>query len=202
MFEADCVYHIYNHANGFENLFKEEKNYDYFLQRYMEFAGPIVETYAYCLMPNHFHMMVKVRSEEKVAYNLGSKTSQKFETFGKIISRQFGSLCSAYTQAFNKVYDRRGSLFQPNMKKKQVTNDDYFTRLVLYIHNNPVKHGFVKDPYEWPHSSIHQIAGLQLSKSPKVLGSSEKAAVIDWFGGVEELKNAHVEIGDIRSVFE
>lgn len=202
MFEAECVYHIYNRANGSENLFREEKNYDYFLERYVEFADRVAETYAYCLMPNHFHMMVRVRSEEEVYLNLGSETSQKFETFGKLISRQFGSFFSAYTQAFNKVYQRKGSLFWPNMKKKKVENDDYFTQLILYIHNNPVKHGFVKDVYDWPHSSIHQLAGLQLSKNPKLLGNSEEKAVIDWFGGIEEFKKAHEDIGDLRSVFD
>lgn len=66
MFEVECVYHIYNHANGIENLFKEEKQYNYFLERYLEFADRIVKTYACSLMPNHFHLMVKVRSKEEV----------------------------------------------------------------------------------------------------------------------------------------
>lgn len=61
----ETVYHNYNHANGSEDLFRKDENYRYFLQKYSEYIYPIAETYAYCLMPNHFHLMVKVRSEER-----------------------------------------------------------------------------------------------------------------------------------------
>lgn len=60
------VYHIYNHANGNENLFRNPANYSYFLEKYSEYIYPIAETYAYCLMPNHFHLMIKVRSENEI----------------------------------------------------------------------------------------------------------------------------------------
>ena len=196
MFEAECVYHIYNRANGFENLFKEKRNYSYFLERYVEFADPVAETYAYCLMPNHFHMMVRVRSEEEMVSNSGRETSQKFAdlqglqnleglSVAKAVKQKFSNFSNAYAKAYNSMYNRKGSLFQANMKKKEVADEDYFTRLILYIHNNPVKHGFVKSPYDWPYSSIHQLAGFQPAQNPKLLGSSEKAAVTQlvWRSG-------------------
>ena len=56
--EADNFYHIYNHAVGKENLFENEQNYLFFLQKFAEYFNPVVETFAYCLMPNHFHFII------------------------------------------------------------------------------------------------------------------------------------------------
>lgn len=193
-FEPFTVYHIYNAANGEENLFREAKNYDFFIDKYVKYVNPVAETYAYCLMPNHFHAMICTRSEEEV------RTFQKFETFGKLVSHQFARLFSSYAQAFNKVYSRRGSLFKPNVKKKPVTSDEYFTQLILYIHNNPVKHGFVKDPWDWPYSSIHET--FQKFKTFGKLSPTAKQTVIDWFGSVESFKGSHRNIDEIKSVFD
>lgn len=63
LFEPDQVYHIYNRANGNENLFRESRNYRFFLQKYFAYINPVAETYAYCLLPNHFHAMIRVRSK-------------------------------------------------------------------------------------------------------------------------------------------
>lgn len=155
----DTVYHIYNHANGNENLFRSDENYYYFLRKYSEYMYPLLDTYAYCLMPNHFHLMVRVRSEAEVlAYmKLKKPTLQGFETLGefsKAVSQQFSHFLNGYTQAYNKMYDRRGSLFMQNFKRKLITDEVYFTQLIAYIHNNPVHHGFCKDLLDWPYSSF------------------------------------------------
>ncbi len=55
-------YHIYNHANGSDNLFLNSENYRYFLQRYATFINPIADTFAYCLMPNHIHFLIRIKS--------------------------------------------------------------------------------------------------------------------------------------------
>lgn len=195
MFEAEKTYHIYNRANGIENLFIEEKNYDFFLDKYFKHIALIAETFVFCLMPNHFHIMIKIKSEDQVIDCLGIKTFQKFETFGKLISKQFANLFSSYTQSLNKEYSRTGILFQPNMKKKEVVSDAYFTQLILYIHNNPVKHGFVKSIYDWKYSSIHQLADGTFSRLNKI-------DVIDWFGGIDYFKRAHEDIAKIQSIFD
>lgn len=62
----ETIYHIYNHANGKENLFINSDNYHFFLQRYSYFIEPIAETYAYCLMPNHLHLMVGIKNETEL----------------------------------------------------------------------------------------------------------------------------------------
>ena len=58
---SDTSYHIFNHANGFENVFRQPDNFRYFLEKYRLYIAPIAETYAYCLMPNHFHLVVRIR---------------------------------------------------------------------------------------------------------------------------------------------
>jgi REP element-mobilizing transposase RayT len=64
--EPGQMYHIWTHANGDENLFREEENYRYFLEKYTYYGHPVVGTFAYCLMPNHLHLMVRVREKEEV----------------------------------------------------------------------------------------------------------------------------------------
>lgn len=147
-------YHIYNHANGDDNLFREEENYSFFLRKYHQYIDIIADTLAWCLMPNHFHLLVKIKSAEAIAATcLKFETLDRLEPHNAFLSRQFSNFFSSYTQAFNKVYKRGGSLFIKNFKRKEVLDDDYLRSLVLYIHLNPVKHGFVKEINRWPWTS-------------------------------------------------
>lgn len=66
MLLPNTSYHIYNHANGFENIFQDEDNFRYFLMKYRHHISPIAETFAYCLMPNHFHLVVRMRRMEVI----------------------------------------------------------------------------------------------------------------------------------------
>ncbi|MEP4532208.1 MAG: hypothetical protein ABJ004_03925 [Cyclobacteriaceae bacterium] len=174
--EPGVFYHVYNHANGDENLFREEKNYHFFLKQWAKYIEPIADTYAYCLMPNHFHALIRTHQLEP--------PFGKFATFQKFTSKQFSNLFSSYTQAYNKVYDRRGSLFIPNFKKKEITSDDYFTAVITYIHRNPVHHGFCQSLDEWSHSSFH----AYFSHKPTKLKREEG---LEWFGGVEAMEKCH-----------
>ena len=80
MLQFDTYYHIYNHANGDDNLFREQKNYPFFLEKYHQHIDPIANTIAYCLMPNHFHLLIKIKTEAEVAVNL----PQAFLKFGTL----------------------------------------------------------------------------------------------------------------------
>lgn len=162
LLQFDTYFHIYNHANGDDNLFREEKNYSYFLEKYHQHIDPIAETVAWCLMPNHFHLLVKIKTEQEIINNFSSSpkgTFLKFETLEKsaiaeeeklkFLSKQFSNFFSSYTQSFNKVYKRRGSLFLKNFKRKEVLSERYLRTLILYIHLNPIKHGFTKEINDW-----------------------------------------------------
>jgi REP element-mobilizing transposase RayT len=200
--EPGQVYHIWTHANGSENLFRSEENYRYFLEKYSLYVHPVGETFAYCLMPNHLHLMVRVRAEEEVLAFLRLKkpTLQGFTTLGgfsKAISLQFSHLFNGYTQAYNKQFNRKGSLFISKFNRKYINTEAYFTRLIAYIHNNPIHHGFVKYLNDWPHSSWH---AYLLNKNTKI----NKEEGLEWFGGKEAFEALHLELQQEKlvSLFE
>jgi REP element-mobilizing transposase RayT len=179
---TDTYYHLFNHANGSENLFRTNENYRFFLEKYSLFIPQVADTFAYCLMPNHLHFLVKTKSQDEIELCYG-----KFETLGKVeakISKQFSNLFSSYTQSYNKVYARRGSLFIPNFKRKKVDSLAYFRNLVLYLHSNPVHHGFVKKVEDWTWSSYHAFLFLKPTKL-------KRDEVLEWYGGLENFKYVH-----------
>lgn len=181
--EANTFYHIYNRANGSENMFRCDENYRYFLQQWAKYIDPIAETYAYCLMPNHFHFLIKIKSARELQgfKNLGGLVVKKEE---KTISQQFSNMFNSYTKAFNKMHDRKGSLFSPNFKSKEISSDNYFTNVIFYIHHNPVHHGFTKQVENWPHSSY---AAILSNKQTQL----QRGYVQKWFGGKRELVVFH-----------
>lgn len=77
-------YHIFNHANGFENIFTEDENYRFFLDKYNQYILPIAETYAYCLLPNHFHLVVRIRRREVLEKVFCASNFSKVPNFGKV----------------------------------------------------------------------------------------------------------------------
>src|ERR1700759_1510602 len=150
----NSIYHIYNHANGSENLFRTSGNYNFFLEKFKKHIYPVASTFAYNLLPNHFHWLLQIRSEQEI-----EKTFPKFKTLEKLelqthfISKQFSNFFCAYTQAFNKVNYRMGSLFVKNFKRELIKSDSQFQNAFLYVQLNVVKHKFVRDEMEWNWSS-------------------------------------------------
>jgi len=69
-------YHIYNHANGFENIFNKERNDRFFLEKYQFYISPIADTLAYCLMPNHFHLVIRIRKREVIEKQIQNKSTK------------------------------------------------------------------------------------------------------------------------------
>jgi REP element-mobilizing transposase RayT len=184
-FEPETFYHLFNHAVGNENLFREEKNYLYFLKKMAFYLPPVCHTYAYCLLPNHFHILVKFHNEKIIlnAHQQNGK-NQSDADFHKIVMKPFKNLCSTYAQAYNKMYGRKGALFLDYIKRKKVNKDTYFGELIRYIHLNPVRHGFCKSPFEWKYSSIHAFAS-----SKKTLIRRDE--VLEWFGNIKEFEKFH-----------
>lgn len=116
-FEPERYYHIVNHAVGCENLFRNNENYRYFLEKYIKYTQTICDTYACCLMPNHFHFLVKIYSLE----NLSKHPKFKFDIH-KLIMQQFSNLLNAYAKAYNKKYNRKGALFMDFTKRFEITS--------------------------------------------------------------------------------
>lgn len=165
----NCSYHIFNHANGFENVFVEDMNYKFFLEKYLKYIYPIAETYAYCLLPNHFHIVIRIRKHQVIeklikrdnfskALNVGIIGNEDNEKIiEKYLSKQFANLFSSYTQSFNKVYKRMGSLFIKNFKRELILDKEYFLNAVIYTHRNPIHHAFCGRYNDWSYTSFSEI---------------------------------------------
>lgn len=192
--QPGCFYHIYNQGNNGELLFYKAENYSYFLKKYDEYLSSVLETYAFCLLPNHFHFLVRVKEVttfEQLEYlklPLGRE-----RTTENIVSELFRRFLMGYSKAINIQQKRSGSLFRKNFKRIHIDNESYFTTVISYIHSQMKHHGFhVQDKaYQW--SSYHRIL---LDKPSKL----QKQYVLDWFGGKEafikfhDLNNSYHEI--------
>lgn len=195
--QSATFYHIYNHANGSENLFRSAENYRYFLQQWSKYIEPIAGTYAYCLMPNHIHFLIRTKSEEEVlAFAQLKNVNYQMEhrkdltgfknLSGLFISKQFSNMFNAFAKAYNKQYNRKGSLFMRPFKSKEINSEEYLTAIVNYIHRNPIHHGFHSSLEAWPHSSYSTF----LSNKPTKL---QRDYILDWFNGVDDFKQFHHE---------
>lgn len=179
MLQTSTYYHIYNHANGDDNLFREARNYPFFLAKYHQHIDPIAVTIAWCLMPNHFHLLVRIKDEAaleqdfpkfKTLENLDEEEKQLQLSY--LLSKQFSNLFSSYSQSFNKVYQRRGSLFLKNFKRKEVGEFSYLFQVILYIHLNPVKHGFTLKPQDWEWSSYAEFSNHHPDLTTELFGET------------------------------
>jgi len=176
-------YHIYNHSVGNDYLFREPQNYLFFLDKFRQFLDGWLTIYAFCLLPNHFHFLVKMNEIENNEMNsMVSKNINKL--YSEMVSKQFSRLFKSYSQSYNKFYSRRGSLFMQNFKRIEVDTDDYFVTLVLYIHFNPINHGITNCLEDWEFSSYSEI----LYPEP---GNISCAKVLDWFGNTKNFKKMH-----------
>jgi putative transposase len=159
-FKPETIYHIYNHCIGSSNLFMEDANYEYFLDLFKKHIWPFTEIYAFCLMPNHFHFLLKIGPLALIEEHMRLKeyiisTRNSLEIHNKI-AHLFGNFFNAYAKGINKRYFRMGSLFVAKVKRKIVYDDEYLKQLILYINTNPIHHGYSIKLDEWPYSSYIQ----------------------------------------------
>lgn len=139
-FEPGAYYHLYNRGVNRQDIFFDQRNYSYFISRIENYILPVMDVIAYCLMPNHYHLIICVKDTSEVL-----KTSE--------VSKAMMKLSVSYTKAINNAYDRVGPIFSGAFQAKLVGSDAYLSQLIGYIHLNPVESGLVNDPLDWPHSS-------------------------------------------------
>jgi hypothetical protein len=180
-------YHIYNRGNNAENIFVERRNYPYFLQLYAKHIMPVAQTYAYCILRNHFHFLVWIRTEEEQEAWHRAQDLSGFENLTGLPrkpSQHFSNLFNAYAKAFNKAYGRTGALFERPFGRVLIESEAYLIHLVSYIHQNPQNHGFVDDFRDWEWSSYQAL----LSTRDTHL---ERDEVLAWFQGRAEFQAYH-----------
>lgn len=210
--ENGKYYHIYNCGINGCNLFLDNHDYKHFWDLYTKYIYPIVDSFAWCLMKNHFHLLIKIKDLPKIGQYKYSKQSylkaikngelkinaefndvkwliqenNEDDSQAKIpdATNHFAHMFNSYAKNFNTKYERHGSLFEHSFKRKEINHEKYFTQLIIYIHNNPVKHGFAEHPMEWGWSSyLHY-----LSDDPKSIAFKY---AIEQFGDKINFKYLH-----------
>lgn len=143
IFTQGQYYHLYNRGAGKGLIFANEGNYLYLLRLMEDHARKHgVTMIAYCLMPNHYHFLLRQETETP-------------------LSKFMQTLFNAYTQAFNRQQNRVGTLFEGRFKHKRVEKWEYLMTLCRYIHRNPVKAGLAATPEDWAYSNYREWAGLR-----------------------------------------
>ena len=177
-FEPNHIYHIFNQGNNRQKIFFERENYLFFLRKVRKHLLPYSNVLAYCLMPNHFHLMVQVN---RVVNETGGATPRRSPS-GQTLQQSIGVLLASYTRAINNQQNTTGSLFRKKTKAECLTcpnikelsfckstgtrlridlNEYYLQTCFDYIHQNPVKAGLVKNPHHWEFSSAPDYAGVR-----------------------------------------
>lgn len=180
--EPGKIYHIYNKAISRDKLFIIEKDYFYFLKKLNRYILPVAHIVAYCLIPNHFHLLVIIKDEE----NIPVKLEKDKENKAQIVLKSFRNFFNSYTRSFNVIHDRKGRLFLYPYQRILVDDENYFICLMNYIHRNPVHHGLVKNYVDWKFSSYN----AYLSKRPTHINREEG---LSYFSSLDEFVLFHEE---------
>ena len=194
-------YHVYNRGVNGENLFVQERNYGLFLKLYEKHLSPVTDLFAYCLLKNHFHLLLRVKSEDeiiktlRVSFDTTPLVNQRNNSNqhpgspakplgSRYVSDRFSNFFNAYAKTINKSYGRTGSLFQHPFGRVPIKTNRQFWNVIAYVHQNPQKHGFVKDFRDWKYSSY----GALLDGKRTLIDRTE---VMKWFGTREDYLSLH-----------
>ncbi|RNL49644.1 hypothetical protein [Pedobacter jejuensis] len=184
-FEEGKFYHIYNRSVDKQPMFKSDDNYRFFLVKLNKYLNDVLGLYAYCLLGNHFHLLIRIKDDLsgfRTSKNINIETSTH-----DVVSKLFKNFFQSYAMAYNVQQNRSGTLFQTPFKRVLINDESYLTQIIFYIHANPQKHTLVSDFRNWKWSSYNSI----ISKKPSNLKRQE---VLEWFGGEIEFLRFHSEI--------
>lgn len=128
------IYHVMLRGINKEQIFFDDKDYDKFINILLRCKSIChFELYAYCIMPNHVHLLLKETDES---------VSQIMKRIG-----------CRFVYWYNAKYERVGHLFQDRFKSEPVEDDSYFLSVLRYIHDNPVAAGLCRKMADYPYSS-------------------------------------------------
>lgn len=187
--ECDCFYHIFNRGVNGQKVFANNHNFEFFLTKAKLYLLDYFDVYGYCLMDNHFHFLLRAKPLNNNETKKSNKTG--FHSDDQIYSKQIGKLISSYTQAFNKVENRHGPLFESPFKRKKIKSEEYLINCLIYIHQNSLELGVKLEDYKF--SSYRAIIGNKVS-------DIKKDEVIEYFDTVENFIICHKKIVDLDDV--
>lgn len=172
-FEAKKIYHLYNRGKNKQRIFFKSENYFYFLRKIRKHLLPHADILCYCLMPNHFHLMIYTNETHQMIESLSDisgQTTWSRPTTPKppqiqALTRSIAILQSSYTRAIQKQENIVGSLFQQKTKAKEISSDQYSESYAFtcfnYIHQNPIKAILVDKIEDLEFSSFPDYIGLR-----------------------------------------
>ena len=164
IWQKGMYYHIYNRGARQVTIFREETNYLFTISKIKAYSqAKRIAVIAYCLMPNHYHFLVRQDGEEAA----GSLPQYLF---------------NSYSKAYNKMYGHSGTLFEGRFRAKAIQNTNHLLHLCRYIHGNPVKHGIVAQPTDWPYSNYLE----WIEERPGTL--VDRSFIREQFSGPEQYK--------------
>jgi REP element-mobilizing transposase RayT len=144
--------------------------------------------YCYSLLPNHFHLLVKIKEEKSIVKYFEEVKKVHYNdlkhNLPDFVMERFSNFLNSYTKAFNKSCQREGALFMDYLKRSKVNKETDFTSYIWYIHKNAVHHQLVSSVGDWKFDSYLPL----LSNAPTSLLRDE---IISWFGGKEEFIKFH-----------
>lgn len=180
-FEEGKFYHIYNRAIDRQLMFKSVENYSYFIKRFDFYLSDIIQVYAYCLLDNHFHFLIRIVDDLKQIKKL--KQIKTDLSIHEIVSKQFRLFFQSYAMSFNKQHNRIGTLFQTPFKRVLIEDFSHLTHLIFYIHSNPQKHNLINDFRNWRWSSYVRLisdAETKLFRKEVMELFGEKSQFVDF----------------------
>ncbi len=139
-------YHLFQAGNHRQALFREDDDYHLFLDLFRKYLRPIVDLYAYCLLPTHLHLLFRVKDKQQIEY--------VYPEVG-MLSWQIKTMFAVYNQNVGRSLSSSGSLFSKNPAREVPAGQDLVCKLIAYIHQNPQIHGVVSDFRYWPFSSCY-----------------------------------------------
>ena len=180
-FESDQIYHVYNRGNQKQTIFFEERNYLLFLRNIRKQLLPFCDILVWCLMPNHFHLIIYAKPSGCFKKLSGSSEIQE-------LSYRIGIMLSSYTSVVNKEKGFSGSLFQKKTKAKHLDCSEDVIRCMHYIHQNPLVAGLSHNSLEeWKYSSFLDYCGLRTG----TLCNSEKLFAVTGYECGSFLKDSY-----------
>ncbi len=168
--EKDKYYHIFNKGINGTEIFKSDRNIFFFLNQFSKYLSDKISIFAYYLMDNHFHFVIRLNVEAET------------------ITQGFSNFFNSYAKAFNKENERTGSLFEKHFKRKRLDDENYLKQLILYVHLNP-KHHLDLDFTKCKFSSYQSYLS---DKETKL----EREEILNLFGGLENFIFCHYQKND------
>jgi REP-associated tyrosine transposase len=197
-FSPECYYHVVFRSVDGVMLFHTDENRIYFLQKFSFYFKPVSTCLAYCLLENHVHFIIRVRSLSSLKENIllispeaQTMSMKKFlenpgcvDIVENVLERQVNSFMVSYANAYNKRFSRKGNLFQSPFRRVEIKEDSHLQQAIIYVHANAQKHKFIKDFKDHRYNSYWEIIKGDCS-------NVQINEVLHFFGGKEQFIKIH-----------